>query len=119
MAPFRSGRPIVRASSLVRFAAAAARLEAADLSARAEIASAAARDAQARRAVALYSTRVRGLARQNLAVVRQTYELGRTTVFDVLAEQRRFLEIEQAYTALLRDAWQASTALKRARGEVR
>jgi cobalt-zinc-cadmium efflux system outer membrane protein len=100
-------------------AGAAARLEAVELSAKAEIASAAARDAQARRAVALYSSRVRGLARQNLDVVGQTFELGRATVFDVLTEQRRFLETERAYVSALREAWEASTALKRARGDVR
>jgi cobalt-zinc-cadmium efflux system outer membrane protein len=98
--------------------AAEARLEATSLAARAELASAAARDAQARRAVSLYSSRVRGLARQNLDVVRQTYELGRATVFDVLTEQRRFLDVERAYTGALREAWEASTALRRARGEV-
>ena len=29
---------------------------------------------------------------------RQTYELGRATVFDVLAEQRRYLDVERAFT---------------------
>jgi outer membrane protein TolC len=62
---------------------------------------------------------VRGLARQNLDVVGQTFELGRATVFDVLTEQRRFLETERAYTSALREAWDASTALKRARGDGR
>ena len=108
----------VQAAQAAR-AGAAARLESVELTAKAEIASAAARDAQARRAVALYSSRVRGLARQNLDVVGQTFELGRATVFDVLTEQRRFLETERAYIRALREAWDASTALKRARGDVR
>jgi outer membrane protein TolC len=60
----------------------------------------------------------RMLARQNLAVVGQSYELGRTTVFDVIAEQRRYLELERAYTETLRAAYEARTALKRALGEV-
>jgi outer membrane protein TolC len=50
-------------------------------------------------------------------VVRETYSLGRTTVFDVLAEQRRFLEVEQGYTNALRAAYEARTALARALGE--
>jgi outer membrane protein, heavy metal efflux system len=98
---------------------AAARLEAAELTARTEIAAAAARDEQAQRAVKLYAGGVRALARQNLDVVGQTYELGRATVFDVLTEQRRFLDIERAYTEALREAWDARTALRRAVGEVR
>ena len=41
------------------------------------------------------------------AVVRQTYELGRGTVADVLNEQRRYLEIERAYTDATR--WLTAT----------
>lgn len=96
-----------------------ARREAAELAARAEVAAAQARDARARQAVALYSGGVRTLARQNLEVVQQTFDLGRATVFDVLAEQRRYLDIEQAYTTALREAWEARTALKRALGEMK
>ncbi|MEO8257868.1 MAG: TolC family protein [Acidobacteriota bacterium] len=96
-----------------------ARREAAELAARAEVAAAQARDAQARRAVTLYAGGVRPLARQNLNVVRQTFDLGRATVFDVLTEQRRYLEIELAYTTTLREAWEARAALKRARGDTR
>ena len=59
------------------------------------------------------------LARQNLNVVRQTFDLGRATVFDVLTEQRRYLEIEQGYTRTLREAWEARAALKRALGETK
>jgi cobalt-zinc-cadmium efflux system outer membrane protein len=95
-----------------------ARREAAELAARAEVAAAQARDARAQRAVSLYAG-VLTLARQNLNVVRQTFDLGRATVFDVLAEQRRYLEIEQAYTTTLGEAWEARAALKRALGETK
>ena len=93
-----------------------ARREAAELAARTEVAVAQARDMQAQRAVGLYTGGMRKLARQNLDVVRQTFDLGRATVFDVLTEQRRYLEIEQAYTAALREAWEARAALTRALG---
>lgn len=93
-----------------------ARRDAAALSARAEIAAAQARDVQARRAVAVYTDGIRTLARHNLDVVRQTFDLGRLTVFDVLTEQRRYLEIEQAYSNALREAWEARAALGRALG---
>lgn len=99
--------------------AAEARREAAELAARAEVAEAQARDQQAQSAVALYAGAARGLARQNLDVVAQTFELGRATVFDMLAEQRRYLEVEQSYTNALREAWEARVALKRAIGDVK
>lgn len=96
-----------------------ARRAAAELAARAEVAAAQARDAQAQRAVGLYTGGMLRLARQNLDVVRQTFDLGRATVFDVLTEQRRYLEIEQAYTTALREAWEARAALTRALGDPR
>lgn len=96
-----------------------ARREAAGLAARSEVAAARARDARAREALTLYTGGARTLARQNLDVVRQTFDLGRATVFDVLTEHRRYLEFEQAYTTTLREAWEARTALKRALGEAK
>jgi outer membrane protein, heavy metal efflux system len=92
---------------------------AARLTAKTEVAAAAARDARAHEAVTLYSGGAEALARQNLSVVGQSYELGRITVFDVLAEQRRFLDVERAYTDALRAAYEARTDLRRAAGEVR
>jgi len=83
------------------------------------VAAAKSRDDYARRAVAVYTEGARTLARQNLDVVTQTYELGRATVFDVLNEQRRYLDLERAYTAALREAYEARTALRRALGDVR
>ncbi|MCC7240860.1 MAG: TolC family protein [Acidobacteria bacterium] len=94
-----------------------ARLDATELAARAEMATALARESAARQAFAVYSGGVRGLARQNLDVVRQTFDLGRATVFDVLAEQRRFLEVEQGYIASARELWDARVELTRAMGE--
>jgi outer membrane protein, heavy metal efflux system len=92
--------------------------EAARLAADAELGAARARDERARQAVTAY-TGAQTLARQNLTVVGQSYELGRVTVFDVLAEQRRYLEVERAYTDALKSAYEARTALNRALGGVR
>lgn len=100
-------------------AGAAAALEAARLDAAAEIASARAEDQRAREAVDLFTSGARTLARKNLDVVGQTYELGRATVFDVLAEQRRYLDFERAFTDALRGAYEARTALLKASGGVR
>ena len=98
--------------------AAAARFEAAQLTAEAEIASARTREEHAQRALTLYSAGALALGRQNLKVVTETYELGRATVFDVLAEQRRFLDLERAFTGALKQAYEARTALTRALGEL-
>jgi cobalt-zinc-cadmium efflux system outer membrane protein len=100
-------------------ALASARHTAATLAADAELAAARLRDGRARQAVAIYTGGARDLARQNLSVITQTYELGRATVFEVLAEQRRYLELEQTFTDALREAYEARTALQRARGDVR
>jgi outer membrane protein TolC len=100
-------------------AAATARLNATQMTAEAEIAAATARDERARSAVAVYRGGARDLARQNLDVVRQTYELGRATVFDVLAEQKRYLDFERGYSNALREAYDARTVLRRALGDVR
>jgi cobalt-zinc-cadmium efflux system outer membrane protein len=100
-------------------AGASARLDAARLSAQAEIAAARARDERARQAVAIYTSDATQLAKQNLTVLRQAYELGRATVFDVLAEQRRYLEVERAFTNALKEAYEARQSLRRALGEMR
>ena len=57
--------------------------------------------------------------RENLAVTQQAYELGRLRVSDVLAEQRRFLELEREYTEVLRQAYEARTAVRLATGDLR
>jgi cobalt-zinc-cadmium efflux system outer membrane protein len=102
-----------------RRAQASAELDAARLTAQAEIAAARVRDEHARQAVAIYTSESRSLARQNLNVVDQTYELGRATVFDVLAERRRYLEVERAFTSSLREAYEARQALRQALGDAR
>jgi len=98
--------------------AAAAEYDATRLTAEAELAAAEASAAQATAAVALYRDRAGALARRNLSVVAQSYDLGRVTVFDVLLEQRRFFDVERAYTDALRAAYEAHTALVRAMGGV-
>ena len=67
----------------------------------------------------MYSSETTALAKQNLRVVAQAFKLGRATVFDVLAEQRRYLDVERTYTNALREAFEARQALARALGEVR
>ena len=51
-------------------------------------------------------------ASQNLDVIRQTYELGRGTLFDVLNEQRRYFELEQSLHRRLARSVRSAQALK-------
>ena len=106
------------AAARAEHAGAASAYEAARLAADAELAAARSMDEQARLAVRAYGG-ADTLARQNLAVVGQSYELGRMTVFDVLAEQRRYLDLQRAYTEAMRAAYEARTALNLALGGVR
>jgi outer membrane protein TolC len=73
---------------------------------------------QARQTVAVYRDDVQPLARRTLDTVRETYQLGRATVFDVLTEQRRYLDTERAYTQALADAYAARVGLGRATGDI-
>jgi cobalt-zinc-cadmium efflux system outer membrane protein len=98
---------------------AAAAYDGARLAAEAELAAARARDERAGEAVKIYGAGAEALARQNLTVVGESYELGRVTAFEVLAERRRYLDVERAYTEALRAAYEARTALNRALGERR
>jgi cobalt-zinc-cadmium efflux system outer membrane protein len=98
---------------------AVAAFDAARLAAEAEIAAARQLDDYAQRAATRYSVSAQPVARRNLTVIRERYELGRGTVFDVLAEQRRYLDVERAYTEALRAAYDARTALEQALGAVR
>jgi outer membrane protein, heavy metal efflux system len=83
---------------------------------RQEIMTAVAQDTAARRALDLYERGIRTLAAQNFEIVRQAYELGRGTLLDVIAEQRRYLEIENGYTDALKQVYDASVELARAIG---
>ncbi|HWK12508.1 MAG TPA: TolC family protein [Vicinamibacterales bacterium] len=98
---------------------ASAQVDAARLTAQAEVTAARVRDLNARRALDAYGNEAVSLARQNLDIVRQTYELGRGTLLDVLNEQRRYLELERSYTEVLREAFESRQILKEALGEIR
>jgi cobalt-zinc-cadmium efflux system outer membrane protein len=66
--------------------------------------------------VSVYRSGVRDQAAHNLDVVRQTYSYGRNTLLDVIAEQRRYIDIETGYTNILLDAYAARIALEQAVG---
>ena len=118
MVPLRNRNQGEIAAAQADRAGASARFEEARLMAQAEVAAAAAQENRARQALAVLEGAVQ-LSRQNLDVIRQTFELGRTTASEVLAEQRRYLQIENAHTSGLQAVFDGRTALLRAQGEVR
>jgi cobalt-zinc-cadmium efflux system outer membrane protein len=94
----------LRDRNVGRVEAAAAELEAArrrreflELTVRREVAAAYAAYESAARASEIYRVGVRGQAGQNLSVILKTYELGSKTLLDYIAEQRRYIELENDY----------------------
>lgn len=81
-----------------------------------DVADAFARYRAASESLTLYATGILPRQRRTLESVRQAYGLGGLSVFDVLAEQRRTVEIETAYAAALRDTYVALAALEAAVG---
>jgi cobalt-zinc-cadmium efflux system outer membrane protein len=96
--------------------AARSQVAAVDLNLRHEVAQNLVRFNGAEARVAVYRSGVRDQAAHNLDVVRQTYSYGRTTLLDVIAEQRRYIDIETEYTDILLDAYTAHIALEQTVG---
>lgn len=94
-------------------------LEATKRVAAAEIQAAEARVQRLDAALGMYEGGLRELAGKNVDVVRQSYELGRATLLDVLNETRRLLDTEMTYTDLLIEALQARIDLASAIGAIR
>ena len=107
------------AAARAREVAAAEVLRGRRLDAASQVAAATARVDAARRAAAAYSADGRALARRNLEVMRETYALGRVALFDVVNEQRRYLDFESSYTDVLAELFAAVTALRGATGDIR
>jgi outer membrane protein, heavy metal efflux system len=87
-----------------------------DLALRHEVTQALVRYEAAQGRAGVYRSGVRDQAARNLDVVRQTYGYGRIPLLDVIAEQRRFIDIETGYTDVLLDAYASRVALERAVG---
>jgi outer membrane protein, heavy metal efflux system len=87
-----------------------------DLTVRQEIAAAYAQHDGARRGADLYQRGVLQVARRNVETIRQAYELGRGSLLDVIAEQRRYIEIDAGYTEALKQLYDAAAEIERATG---
>lgn len=96
--------------------AARRRREFLELTVRREVASAYARYERAGRAMEIYRVGVRGQAGQNLSVILKTYELGSKTLLDYIAEQRRYIELENDYIGSILETYLARVEVGRASG---
>jgi cobalt-zinc-cadmium efflux system outer membrane protein len=105
-----------KAADTAAIQAARSQVAAVDLNLRHEVAQNLTRFNGAGARVAVYRIGVRDQAARNLDVVRQTYSYGRTTLLDVIAEQRRYIDIETAYTEILLEAYAARISLEQAVG---
>ena len=94
--------------------AAQRRIEFGELTVRREVNTAFARYNRAARAFAIFQNGVRDQANANLSVVWQTYELGRRNLSDYIAEQRRFLEIENELIDAMLETYQSRVEILRA-----
>lgn len=83
---------------------------------RQEVEAAYTQERAARHSLEIYARGVREVARQNLDVVRQSYQLGRVPLLDVIAEQRRYIEIETGYTDSLKQVYDGAVEVERAIG---
>src|SRR5688572_26500287 len=112
--PVRNRNQGAIAAAVAERSAATQRREFAELTVRREVASAFARYQSAARAAEIYRVGVQGQANANLEVVRQTYELGSKNLLDVIAEQRRFIEVQTGYIEALVNTYQARVEIERA-----
>lgn len=103
-------------AATARQAAATIRREFMERTIRAEIAGAFARYRAAQRAVEVFQKLVIGPSEQSVTVLRASYAAGEVQLFDVVAEQRRFIDTQKAYTEAIRQEALARVALERAVG---
>jgi cobalt-zinc-cadmium efflux system outer membrane protein len=81
-----------------------------------EVAAAYARFERAQAALTVYREGVRVPALRNLDVIRQVYTLGQKTLIDYVAEQRRYIDVETAFTDVLKEYYDALVEIQRAAG---
>lgn len=94
--------------------AARRRVEFGELTIRREVATAFARYNRAARSLSIFQNGVRDQANANLQVIWQTYELGSRSLLDYIAEERRFLDVENELVDAEFDAYSARIEIMRA-----
>jgi len=94
--------------------AAKRRVEFGELTIRCEVATAIAHYNRSARSLSIFQSGVRDQANVNLQVVWQTYELGARSLLDYIAEERRFLDIENALVDAELETYTANIEIMRA-----
>ena len=94
--------------------AAKRRVEFGELTVRREVATAFARYNRAARSLSIFQNGVRDQANANLQVIWQTYELGSRNLLDYIAEERRFLDIENELIDAELETYNANIEILRA-----
>jgi outer membrane protein, heavy metal efflux system len=101
-------------AAVAESAAAKSRREFLELTVRREVAAAYAQYDRALRAEEIFRLGARDRAKENLDVVRQTYELGSKTLLDFIAEQRRFIELQNDFVDAQLAVYNARVEIARA-----
>ena len=112
--PIRNRNQGMIEAALFEQQAAQKRIEFGELTVRREVNVAFARYNRAVRALTIFQNGVRDQAAANLQVVWQTYELGKRNLSDYIAEERRFLEIENELIDALLETYLARIEILRA-----
>jgi cobalt-zinc-cadmium efflux system outer membrane protein len=116
MLPLRNRNQGNIAAALAEAQGAGRRMDFVALTIRQEVAAAFTQYEAAQSSLEIYAQGVREVARQNLEVIRRAYELGRTSLLDVITEQRRYIDIEMGYTESLKQVYDAVVDIERAVG---
>lgn len=112
--PLRNRNQGAIEAALFEQEAAKRRIEFGELTIRREVSSAFARYNRAVRALSIFQNGVRDQAKANLEVIWQTYQFGKQTLLDYIAEERRFLEIENELIDAKLETYQANIEILRA-----
>jgi cobalt-zinc-cadmium efflux system outer membrane protein len=114
MLPLRNRNQGTIEAAVAESEAARSRREFAELTVRREVAAAYAQYERNTRAMEIFRVGAVEQAKNNLDVVRQTYELGKKTLIDYLGEQRRYIELENEFIDAQLAVYQARVDIARA-----
>jgi len=112
--PVRNRNQGLIEAALFEQEAAKRRIEFGEITIRREVAAAFVGYNRAVRAMTIFQNGVRDQAKTNLQVIWQTYELGSKTLLDYIAEERRFLEVENELIDAKLETYQANIEILRA-----
>ena len=114
MLPVRNRNQGAVEAAILEREAARRRIEFGELTIRREVATAFARYNRAARSLSIFQNGVRDQANANLQVIWQTYELGSRSLLDYIAEERRFLDVDNELIDAELETYMAKIEIMRA-----